>query len=441
MDKDVLRPINMDFYFPKRVVKMAMTIGIPLLIFSCKTLDGNKLNHQISKKIISKMADDHFQGILIYDPQSRDTLYDHNGQKYFIPASNTKIFTLYAALKTLPDKIPALRYLVQNDTLYMEGTGDPTLLHPFFKDSTVLKLAAPYTHIALSLNNYKENAFGPGWAWEDYDRYYSAERSAFPIYGNVVSIHNTDSLEVIPSYFKENVIPIKYIRNREWNLNAFYFDPDGKDTLEIPFIGDSTLVKILLETELHKKIRLVPNLPPIPKRTLYSIPSDSLYKRMMYESDNFLAEQLLILASSTLSDTLNSALAREHMLNTHLTQLRQRPKWVDGSGLSRYNLFTPRSMVYVLDRMYREIPRERLLQLFPAGGESGTLKNSFKGSGEPYIYAKSGSLGNIYNLSGYLITHSGRTLIFSFMNNNFTKNPSEIRDIMQSVFEWYRDHY
>src|SRR5690606_10927278 len=123
-------------------------------------------------------------------------------------------------------------------------------------------------------------------------------------------------------------------------------------------------------------------------------------KRMMHESDNFLAEQLLILVSSTLSDTLSSALAREHIMNTYLTELRQPPRWVDGSGLSRYNLFTPESMVYILDAMYREIPRERLLDLFPAGGVSGTLKDRFGGDGQPYIFAKSGALGNTYNLSG-----------------------------------------
>lgn len=432
---------NADFPLPKKGFKYVILIGISFIIFSCKGLYHTELNHQVSKKIFPEYADGYFQGILFYDPLKKDTLYSRNSKKYFVPASNTKIFTLFGALETLPDKIPSLHYVVQNDTLFMEGTGDPTFLHPYFKDSTILRLSEPYTHISLSLANFKDTKFGPGWAWEDYTDYYSAERSGFPIYGNITRIYMADSLQVTPHYFKDKVLPLTYIENREWDQNTFYFDPDRRDTLEVPFIVDSTLVKMLLGTALHKKIKLVPNIPQTGKQTLYSVPSDSLYKRMMYESDNFLAEQLLILVSSTLSDTLNSARAREHIMDTYLTELKQPPKWIDGSGLSRYNLFTPESMVYILDRMYREIPRERLLNLFPVGGVSGTLKNSFVGDGQPYIYAKSGGMGGIYNLSGYLLARSGKILIFSFMNNHFTKSSREIKHDMQPIFEWYRDNY
>lgn len=431
----------MDSHFPKKVLKLVVALGIPLLIFSCRTMDHGSFYRSINEKITSEGTDKYFQGILIYDPIKNDTLYSHNSKRYFTPASNTKIFTLFAALKTLPNRIPTLHYVVRNDTLFMEGTGDPTFLHPYFKDSTILKFADRYTHISLSLNNFTDTGLGPGWAWEDYDRSFSVERSGFPIYGNVVGIHKSDGLRITPPYFREKVVPLKYIKNREWNENTFYFDPTRNDTLEIPFIVDSTLIKNLLEAKLHKKIRSVHGLPDIAKKTLYGIASDSLYKRMMHESDNFLAEQLLILVSTTLSDTLNSAKAREYITDAHLKELRQPPNWVDGSGLSRYNLFTPESMVYVLNRMYREIPRDRLFNLFPAGGISGTLKGRFGGNGQPYIYAKSGALGNNYNLSGYLLARSGKTLIFSYMNNHFTHSPEEVRHTMQSVLEWVRDYY
>lgn len=437
----MFRSIIVAFPLPYKALKYVTAIGIPILMFSCKTMDNGRFHRAINEKITSDSTDPYFQGILIYDPIKQDTLYAHNSKKYFTPASNTKIFTLFTALKTLPNKIPSLHYAAQNDTLFMEGTGDPTFLHPFFKDSTIIKLAERYSHISLSLTNFWDTGLGPGWAWEDYDSYFSTKRSGFPIYGNVVSIHKAGGLQVSPPYFREKVVPLKYTKNREWKENTFYFDLDRNDTLETPFLVDSTLIKTLLDTLLHKNIRLIAKMPNIPKDTLYSISSDSLYQRMMYESDNFLAEQVLILASSTLSDTLNSAKAREHILNTHLNDLRQPPRWVDGSGLSRYNLFTPESMVHVLNKMYAEIPRDRLFNLFPAGGVSGTLKNRFSGKGTPYIFAKSGALGNTYNLSGYLLTRSGKTLIFSFMNNHFTGSPQEIRQTMQSVFEWFRDHY
>ncbi|MFT6995078.1 MAG: D-alanyl-D-alanine carboxypeptidase/D-alanyl-D-alanine-endopeptidase (penicillin-binding protein 4), partial [Maribacter sp.] len=86
----------------------------------------------------SAFYDNQFTGLLFIDGNSKDTLFNQNSDKYFTPASNTKIFTLYTAINTLPDKIPAVRYVEQNDTLYVEGTGDPSFLHPYLKDSTAL---------------------------------------------------------------------------------------------------------------------------------------------------------------------------------------------------------------------------------------------------------------------------------------------------------------
>ncbi|MBC8768576.1 D-alanyl-D-alanine carboxypeptidase [Arenibacter sp. BSSL-BM3] len=423
------------------MLKPLILICLVMTFTGCKTLHNSKLSKEINQQLSSEAATNYFQGVLIYDPVKKDTVYSHNSQKYFTPASNTKIITLFSSLKTLPENIPALKYVVKNDTLYMEGTGDPTLLHSYFADSTAIKFARDYNNISLYLNNFKESRFGPGWAWEDYELYFSPERSGLPLYGNVVTISTNDNLQVIPSYFQDQVVPISYGVNRELYSNTFYFDTQRKDTLESPYMIDSTLTKKLLEAVLLKKVNIVQKMPDTKKQILYSVPSDSVYKRMMQVSDNFLAEQLLILSSSTLSDTLNSAKARKYILDNYLQELKQPPRWVDGSGLSRYNLFTPETMVYVLNKMYQEIPRERLFNFFPVGGLSGTLKGRFNGDDSPYIYAKTGSLGNNYCLSGYLITRSGKTLIFSFMNNHFTKSNGEVKQQMQSIFEMIRDNY
>ncbi len=441
----MLKSMNAQFQLfisdKKRILGQLIMISASISLFGCKTLNYKNLNKSIDRHMNSRAVNDYFQGLLVYDPVRSDTLYSCNSQKYFTPASNTKIFTLYTSLKTLPEKIPSLKYIAKNDTLYMEGTGDPTLLHPYFGDSTAIKLAQNHKNISLYLNNFKESRYGPGWAWEDYDLYFSPERNGFPLYGNVVTITNNDSLMVSPDHFKDRVLPIGYGVNRELYSNTFYFGPQRNDTLESPFIIDSTLTKNLLEKVLHKKIHIAQKMPNGQKQVLYSVSSDSLYKRMMEVSDNFLAEQLLILSSSTLSDTLNGARAREYILDRYLTELEQPPRWVDGSGLSRYNLFTPGSMVYVLHKMYQEIPRERLFTFFPAGGLTGTLKGRFIGDDGPYIYAKTGSLGNNYCLSGYLLTRSGKTLIFSFMNNHFTKSNNEVIQHMESILKMIRDNY
>lgn len=441
----MLKSMNVQFQMPDsmkiRTLRPIISICFLMTFVGCKTLNHSRLSKKISTQLNSRSTTNHFQGILFYDPAKKDTVYSLNSQKYFTPASNTKIITLFTSLKTLPERIPALKYIVKNDTLYMEGTGDPTLLHSYFADSSAIILAKKYDNIALYLNNFKEKRYGPGWAWEDYDLYFSPERSGLPIYGNVVTIFKNEDLKVTPSHFQDQVISIGYGVNREFYSNTFYFDNQRKDTLESPYIVDSTLTKNLLEEVLLKKVNIVQKMPDSEKQILYSVPSDSLYKRMMQVSDNFLAEQLLILSSSTLSDTLNSAKARKNILDTYLHDLKQPPRWVDGSGLSRYNLFTPVSMVFVLNKMYQEIPRDRLFNFFPIGGLTGTLKGMFNGDDHPYIYAKTGSLGNNYCLSGYLITRSGKTLIFSFMNNHFTKSNVEVKQEMQSIFEMIRDNY
>jgi len=419
---------------------------IVTLLLICLVLVGcSSTKKQISKSINSTFSSsfykNQFTGLLIVNAQNQDTLLNFNGEKYFTPASNTKIFTLFSALQLLSDSIPTLKYLERNDTLYMEGTGDPTLLHKAFENNKTLDFLKPYEHIAVHLNNFEDQKYGPGWSWDDYGFYYQAEKSPLPLYGNVVTLHNTNKTSTTPSHFSDAVIPIEFSQNREIDDNRFYFSTSRKDTLEIPFRTNSVLTKTLLEKELQKKITLIAQMPLIKKKVLKSVPVDTVYKRMMHLSDNFIAEQLLILGSSTLSDSLNSNTAREYILANQLAHLRQPPRWVDGSGLSRYNLFTPESIVAVLNQLYTKIDKERLFGFFPAGGASGTLKDWYGGDPNPYLYAKSGSLGNTYCLSGYLLTKSGKTLIFSFMNNHFKQPSSEVKKQMERLFEAIRDSY
>ena len=420
--------------------KEFLLILIIIGFLSCRSSKLRTLNKSLNTIIDDSFYDNQFTGVFIYDPETKDTLYKLNSERFFTPASNTKIFTLYTALKTLQDSIPALTYSIVNDTLFIQGTGDPTFLHPYFKDSTALKFVSKYDKVALYLNNFDDDHFAPGWAWEDYDTYFSPERSGFPMYGNVVEVSNATNLKVEPPFLKSNVSSDRAsIRRRDYNENNFYYNRTN-DTIQIPMVIDSTLIKNLWNDITPSKLTLVNKMPVKEKHIIYSVPSDSLYKRMMVVSDNFLAEQMLMLASSTLSDTLNSYKARQQILKEYLKNMKHQPRWVDGSGLSRYNLFTPESLVYVLNEMYSEIPKERLFNLFPVGGASGTLSNWY-GNDKPYIYAKSGTVGNNYSLSGYLITKSGKTLIFSFMNNHYRKRTSEVRQKLQTALEAIRENY
>ena len=146
------------------------------------------------------------------------------------------------------------------------------------------------------------------------------------------------------------------------------------------------------------------------------------------------------MCSQTLADSLKPEIAIDYITENFLVDLMDKPRWVDGSGLSRYNLFTPRSIVQVWQKIYQRVPRERLFALLAAGGRSGTIKNWYSADA-PYIFGKTGSLSNNHSLSGYLVTKSGKTLVFSFMNNNYTISINEIRRNMETILKTIYEKY
>lgn len=412
----------------------------------------------VSKKYLKKnflgieQKFQHHTGFLLYDPAEKKTLFAYNSERYFTPASNTKIFTLYAALSILADSVPGLRYLERGDSLIVSGTGDPSFLYPYtFSNSVAFDFLRNTPHdIYYSESIFNTSPLGPGWAWSDYLYSYSVERSPFPVYGNffVVSRDAEKKLSVSPAYFKKYFWLSDSTQRseilREIGSNRIeYFpgkNPRANEKWEIPFKPNAVLVADLLSDTLKRQVRILSKPYTGEMKTLLSVPTDSLLKTMMQESDNFIAEQLLLMCSMILSDTLQPEIAIRYMKENRLTDLPDKPVWVDGSGLSRYNLFTPRSIVKLWEKIYSNVERDRLFSLLAAGGKSGTLRNWYKAD-VPYIYGKTGTLSNNHSLSGYLITKKGRTLIFSFMNNNFTAPVAELRREMENMLKTIRDNY
>src|SRR5215216_2947832 len=103
--------------------------------------------------------------------------------------------------------------------------------------------------------------------------------------------------------------------------------------------------------------------------TIHSQPTDSLLKPMMHRSDNFFAEQSLLMVSNERLGFMNDARIIDTLLKTDFKDLPQKPRWVDGSGLSRYNLFTSQDFVFILNKMKNEFGMERIKVIFPTGNE------------------------------------------------------------------------
>ncbi|MES2734041.1 MAG: D-alanyl-D-alanine carboxypeptidase [Bacteroidota bacterium] len=423
----------------------ALFLGITACASSKTSFFSKHLRSKIESNPIFTQS---YCGVVLYDLLAQKTVYSYNGDRYFAPASNTKIFTLYTCLRMLGDSVPALKYVIRHDSLILWGTGDPSFLHPN------LAKAAQADRVCHWLSQRKETLcyasvpyegahFGPGWAWDDYNDAYSPEKAAFPIYANIVrfGIRPGSTVQVQPHFFASNLTvapgsdrgtqPIR--RSLASNTFTLYTDRlKAALTQDVPFKYSTELVRQLLHDTLHREVASVQYSPVTIAQSLYSLPTDSLYKRMMQESDNFLAEQLLLVCSSTLSDTLSSVRTIAYAKQHFFADLPDKLVWVDGSGLSRYNLFTPRTIVALWRKLYAQIPRERLFGLLAVNGKSGTLKNFHLPNG-PFIYGKSGSFSNNHALSGFLVAKSGRVLVFSFMNSNFVLPTAEIRQEKERI--------
>jgi len=172
-------------------------------------------------------------------------------------------------------------------------------------------------------------------------------------------------------------------------------------------------------------------------KTVNSSLPDSLYIRLMHDSDNFIAEQILLMAAWNRGQNFDRAKLISERLSYWGPEMKDMVRWVDGSGLSRYNLFSPYSFVRLLDRIYKSQSYEWIRSVFPQGGVDGTIGNWYF----PYVHAKTGSLSNNHNLSGFIEVKSGKVLIFSFMHNHFLDSQSVYKKWMENKLEWIHLNY
>lgn len=398
-----------------------------------------------------------FAGFSLYDPAEQHFWYNYRADHYFTPASNAKVLTFFAVSNTLRDSLPLLFYQDLGDTLQCWGAGNPLLLHPDFGEVDSLfrwLLDRDESVILYSADNWRDQRFGSGWSWDDFPYGYQMEKSALPIYGNAVRFQKTrrlDTLLLLPDYFRNSLVYIPDQQgpaiNRKEDQNIFTFNRYALVTSRInrtlPFRYSPQLAVRLLSEALDKTVQLnfAPLPPPRERRLLQQPLPDTLLRRLLWNSDNFVAEQLLLSGSAVRYGHLDSDQLLDYVRDTLLRGLPHPIEWVDGSGLSRYNQFSPRSLVLVLAQLYAQYEPERLLGFFPAGGSRGTIANYYPGRrNQPYVFAKTGSLRHIHCISGYLKTRGGRTLIFSFMINNFLGSSRDLKLELQDVFEWIRDN-
>lgn len=378
-------------------------------------------------------------GVMIKDLSTGKVLFEKNADQYFMPASNMKLLTFLQANRILGDQIPSFKYRETKDTLFFWGTGDISNLHPSIKNTALRDFLAASSKVLVYGAPLKPlPIMGSGWAWDDYNDHYSADISDMPLYGNLVSFSAAQRRwNITPDAFAsvaKTGATLEVRRNRlknEFTLPELKTEKYGEQ--QVPFMTSPDMTAFLLSDTLHKSVETMPLAVHSDARIFYAGKMDSLYVPMLHESDNAVAEQLLVMIAAEkgwdptqVIDNLKKEPGNEFMKDI---------RWIDGSGLSRYNLIRPKDFIYILELLSKEVAPERLHALLPEANKTGTMRNVQDINPGVRIWAKSGSFGNTYDLSGYYQTKDGKTLAFSVLSN---LGNTSVREIKKSVVEFLK---
>jgi len=388
---------------------------------------------------ISETSNDYFSGLVVYNPVTKDTIISYNAEKYFTPASTVKLFTLYTALHSLSDSIATVSYYETTDRLYFKPLADPSFLHDSLPNTTFSFLNNSIKDLVMIPDEFEDFIYGDGWQWDDFQYYYMPEKSLFPIYGNMAMLYNGN--KIIPKRFAAQLYaPHQSGFHRDFSENIFYKDSVARNLRKIPFKTSLELTRQLLSDTIKRPVYMTTRLEEGVFKPYISTPTYPIYKRLMDESENFIAEQLLLIIAKEKTGKYKVTNSIDYALDSLLTDIPNRPKWVDASGLSRYNLFTPKSMVYLLAKMYSDFGAEKTLNFMPQNGVGGGLQKWYPYD-TTYLYAKTGSLSNNHNICGFVKTKKGTLLIFSYMNNNYMDESSEVRAYMNRILQQIYNQY
>ena len=352
----------------------------------------------------------------------------YQGENYMTPASNIKLLTFLAAIQNF-DSLPALYFHKQDSVMHFKATGYPLLFHPFYPDPELDFFFNQKYNWRYHTPKSTLNRHGQGWSWDDYPYYYSAENSPFPIYGNTIKVTGDPSKpELIPRAFKQNMAldTLSKKLHRELSQNQFYFNPkmlSKKDTLYHPFItSDSLFIRLLGDHIDQLVVQAKPLETPHNWNILFSNQEEMLYQALLQDSDNGVAESLLTMISQNNFEEMNIQRTIDTLKLEWSKWLPDPIEWVDGSGISRYNMITPRTLIAILKKIHSKVGLENIKKFFSKSSSSGTLKNYPLKE----VYAKTGTLRNNHNLSGYWISNKGNIYVFSIMVNHFTAPMSEV---------------
>ncbi|APF18905.1 D-alanyl-D-alaninecarboxypeptidase/D-alanyl-D-al anine-endopeptidase [Caldithrix abyssi DSM 13497] len=453
----------------------------------------NKLNEQINFLISDPSLHNAHIGIYIEALKDGRVLYARNPFKLMIPASNMKLFTTAAALIKLG---PAFKFTTQitytgsikDSILYgnllIKGSGDPSISGRFYGGDRL----AVFKQWADSLKSrgireikgqiigdarlFKAPKLAEGWNWDDESFWYAAKISALAYNDNCVDLAifpdslagKTVQVRLFPEYSKVKIINKAITVDRPGQAELKISRLQGKNTIVIEgamsvnadTVRESITVEnvdqffldILAQTfeqqgiELSSGVRLLNEEETFPEDSLkmlfsfHSPPLSEIIKVINKRSHNFYTEQLLKTmgavfkgegsfeaGAAVVREFLNSiGVADEHFIN------------VDGSGLSRKNFVAPIATATLLRYMYYHPDFQYYLNSLPAAGIDGTISDRMIGTrAQGKVHAKTGYVGHVRALSGYVNPEGKNPLLFVLMFNNYSVPTPKINLIQDKI--------
>jgi len=407
-------------------------------------------------------------GLAVQVAETGEVLYELQGEKLFVPASNTKIVTAAVALDALG---PAHRWettfaadgtltdgVLQGD-LWIVGGGDPWLTREAVESWPQLLERAGIRRITGDVigddRAFAGPQWGQGWYWHEIYAYWGSGVSALQVRPNTVRARLVPGDDVgDPARFEllrpGPALPMTVdVRTGAPGSGVrLHYEPppEGGDVRMTGWIPASDTVALHLAThhptlyllahlgealaaagiEVEGKIRrAVDGEPPTRPAWSHVVSSDSLgaaLAEMLKPSDNQMAELMLRTVGLEISGegTAEAGLGVVEGVMAGWGIEHGAMSLSDGSGLSRYNRIAPNAMARLLRAMWRHPHYRVFLDGLPIAAVDGTLRRRLSGTpAEDNVKAKTGGLASARTLSGYLTDGSGETLVFSLMVNDY----------------------
>jgi len=431
-------------------------------------------------------------GVLIVDPARGETLYTRNADKLFMPASNQKIITGAVALAQLgadhrwTTSLLArgqVRNGVLKGDLVVRGNGDPSIsshmrgdaLTPLRELADSLR-ARGITRIRGRLvaapSPFTDASLGFGWEWDDLDESYGAgvdalyfnegftevlvragQRPGEPVQATTRPAATHPRLIVRAttvarpmtsgdSAQRKPAITVGYDSSHTGVLVAGTIAVGDTAVLELALRDHpGAFVAALREALRSRGVRIDEARTDSSARldSLVALRSPTLREILPYfekPSQNQIGE--LLFKSIALKATgVGRADSAQQVVGRQLVAWGAEPDGFavrDGSGLSRHDYVSPRTLVRVLDAMRRHPDFHLFYDALPVAGVDGTLDTRMRGTpAQGNVRAKTGYIDKARSLSGYVTTADGRMLIFSLLCNNYsvpTKMTERVQDAL-----------